>query len=111
MNKLTSHTEYDNYVFNSGLGMFVAGLFFFLIIGIYLDAVLPHEFGTRRHPCYFFFPSTYAGCCKKRTTQEEDDAEKIRRSQEPGFKVPGNEMEMRNINPIHYEPVGPEVAH
>jgi hypothetical protein len=43
-------------------------------------------------------------------TQEEDDAEKIRRSQEPGFKVPGNEIEMRNINPIHYEPVGPEVA-
>jgi len=59
--------------------MFVAGFFLFLILGIYLDAVLPKEFGTRRHPCYFVFPSSYSGCCKKRTTQVEDELEQQRR--------------------------------
>jgi hypothetical protein len=68
MDRNTAHTEFDNFVFDQGIKMFIAGFTFFLLIGLYFDAVLPREFGTSRHACYFLFPGTYLGCCKRRTT-------------------------------------------
>jgi hypothetical protein len=45
-----------------------------------MEAVLPKEYGTRKHPCFMFFPSSYKGCCKKTVVNDEDDEERERRS-------------------------------
>lgn len=73
-------TQINNYSFGEGLWLYVAGLIFWLAIGFYLEAVLPKEYGTKKHPCFMFFPSTYKGCCKKRVDDEEDEEDRERRS-------------------------------
>jgi ABC-type multidrug transport system fused ATPase/permease subunit len=43
----------------------------FLILGWYLDSVLPDEFGVRQHPLFLFRP-TYWGFNRKKTTEKPD---------------------------------------
>jgi len=61
----TVHQEFDNYKFAAGLWMLFLGLAFFLLLGLYLDSVLPKEFGQKLSPCFCFKRSSYDGCCKK----------------------------------------------
>ena len=37
----------------------------YLVIGLYLDAVLPRAIGRRLHPCFCFFPSFWTGKPRK----------------------------------------------
>lgn len=71
----TAHEEYDNYKFSAGLWMLFFGLAFFLLLGLYLDSVLPKEFGSKLHPCFCFKKSSYDGCCKKPPSNDEVDDE------------------------------------
>jgi ATP-binding cassette subfamily A (ABC1) protein 3 len=90
--------------------MFLVGFLVFLLLGLYLDQVLPKEFGQRRHPCFMFMPSTYTGCCSRRQVPEVDDEEKERRSTLLSKEKNGGGMEVRNLDPRFYEPVAVEIA-
>lgn len=71
----TAHQEYDNYKFSAGLWMLFFGLVAFLLLGLYLDSVLPKEFGSKSHPCFCFKRSSYDSCCKKPLSNDEVDDE------------------------------------
>ena len=60
--------------------MYVVALIIWLLIGFYADAVLPKEYGSKRHPCFMFFPSTYKGCCGGKVEDDMTDEERERRS-------------------------------
>jgi ABC-type multidrug transport system ATPase subunit len=46
------HTVYNEYTYATGLGMLWFDACVYTLVGMYLDKVLPKEFGIRR-PCYF----------------------------------------------------------
>jgi hypothetical protein len=73
INSTTAKEIINNYSFREGLIFLPVGLLVWALMGFYLDAVLPKEYGTKRHPCFMFFPSTYMGCCKKGADVQEDD--------------------------------------
>ncbi len=76
-----------------------------------MEAVLPKEYGTRKHPCFMFFPSSYKGCCKKTVVNDEDDEERERRSSLlKNNQEDSQGMEARNLKPENYEPVAADVA-
>jgi hypothetical protein len=37
---------YGNYCAGEGFMLFIVGFFFFLLLGLYLDAVIPTEYGS-----------------------------------------------------------------
>jgi len=90
--------------------MFIPALIVWMALGFYLDAVLPKEFGSKRHPCFIFFPSTYTCCCKK-SRDQDDELEDERRSTflKKDFEDGGG-LEVRNLKPENYEPVAAEIA-
>eukprot|EP01065_Artemidia_motanka_P037245 TRINITY_DN4561_c0_g1_i4.p1 TRINITY_DN4561_c0_g1~~TRINITY_DN4561_c0_g1_i4.p1 ORF type:complete len:1889 (+),score=471.83 TRINITY_DN4561_c0_g1_i4:256-5922(+) len=47
----------DEYSFRFALFMLLLDAILYLVLFFYLDAVLPSEYGTRRHPLWFCFPS------------------------------------------------------
>jgi len=65
----TSHEFYQNFKFAAGLWMLFFGLISFTLLGLYLDAVLPKEFGQKSHPCFCLRKSSYQGLCKTRNQQ------------------------------------------
>ena len=46
--------DFQNFNFTIGLIMLFVDTTLWLLLGIYLEAVLPKEFGQRRHPCFCF---------------------------------------------------------
>ena len=54
---------YYQYSFNTALYMMIVDFFLFTFIGLYLDKVIPSEFGQRLSPVFCCMPSFY-GCCK-----------------------------------------------
>jgi len=107
LNSSTVHQAFDNYVFALGLWMLFVGFSVFTLLGLYLDQVLPKEFGHRLHPCFCFKKSSYDSCCKKPPSNGEvDDESRI-------TFLEGNQdggMEVKNLKPENYEPVAIEVA-
>jgi hypothetical protein len=75
-----------------------------------MDAVLPKEYGTRKHPCFMFFPSSYKGCCSKPGDDDEDNEAREQRSSLLNSNADDQGMEARNLKPENYEPVASEVA-
>lgn len=112
VNSQTAKSVINNYSFNEGLWMYVPGLLVFLLLGLYLDQVLPKEYGTKRHPCFMFLPSTYTGCCKKGGDDDDESGEAQERRSTLLRKDhdDGGGMEVRNLKPENYEPVAAEVA-
>ena len=80
INKITAAEDSGNYVFNEGLLMMSLGGILFFILGLYLDQVLPKEYGGRKGCCFMFQPSSY-GCCKNKRRgldpEEADRREKL----------------------------------
>lgn len=73
LSSLNVVTVINNYSFREGLIMLPVGLVIWAAMGFYLDAVLPKEYGTKRHPCFMFLPSTYTGCCTRGSNIDEDE--------------------------------------
>lgn len=65
--------------FMEGIGMLFVGLIVFGLLGFYLDAVLPKQYGQKSHPCFCFLPRTYSGMCSS-GGGEVDEGEQERRS-------------------------------
>ena len=68
INKSTAAVVYQNYSFNTALYMFMVSFVVFMLLGIYLDNVIPSKFGKRRSPCFCLQPSFY-GCCRRQRRQ------------------------------------------
>lgn len=90
--------------------MLPVGLLFWGLLGFYFDAVLPKEYGTKRHPCFMFLPSTYKGCCKGSTADVDVEEEERRSTLLRKDYEDGGDMECRNLEKENYEPVSAEVA-
>lgn len=110
INSTTARQVVAGYTFMEGLWMMIAGLIFWSLIGFYLDAVLPKQFGTRRHPCFMFFPSTYTGCCKKGGAQIDEDEQERRSTLLRKDNEEAGGMELRNLKVENYEGVAAEIA-
>lgn len=110
INSVTAKDIVNNYSFREGLWMYVPGFAIFALFGFYLDAVLPKEFGKRRHPCFMFFPSTYTGCCKRGGGDDDADQADRRDTLLKKDHDDAGGMEVKNLKPENYEPVAAEVA-
>lgn len=64
MNSQTASQLYNNYSFRTALIMMSVSAITFMLLGMWLDAVLPSKYGKRRSVCYCLSPSFY-GCCRQ----------------------------------------------
>lgn len=64
LNSSTSAVIFQNYSFNSALFMLVFDFVLFFLLGLYMDKVIPSDFGQRENPCFLCMPSYYR-CCRR----------------------------------------------
>lgn len=55
-----------------GLKMMLFDTFYLMILGFYMEKVMPKTFGVRQHPCWFFLPSTWKKCCTRKNKKGEN---------------------------------------
>jgi ATP-binding cassette subfamily A (ABC1) protein 1 len=81
----------NNYTWRVGLFMLFLGFVVFGIFGLYLDKVLPRDYGTRE-PAWFLCTGKFWDClcCKQRAQRQIDDEQYERRSQLQRRSQPGN---------------------
>ena len=60
----TSSVIFQNYSFNSALWMLALDFVLFFTVGLYLDKIIPSDFGQRLSPCFLCMPSYYR-CCRR----------------------------------------------
>ena len=60
----TSAVIFQNYSFNSALWMMALDFVLFFTLGLYMDKVIPSDYGQRLSPCFLCTPSYYR-CCRK----------------------------------------------
>ena len=65
--------EIYNYTYVRGLYMMILSFFLFTLLGLYLDKVLPRQFGERRSLCFCLSKRFCCSCCKRGSAI--DDAE------------------------------------
>ena len=63
INSSTADVVYNNYSFNSSLYMLIIDFAIFFFVGLYMDKVIPMDYGQRMKPWYICSPSYYK-CCK-----------------------------------------------
>jgi hypothetical protein len=68
------------------------------LIGFYLEAVIKSEYGSTKHPCFMFMPSSY---CRRRPVDQEEENEQL---------LDNDTMELEGINPANYEPAQADVT-
>ena len=66
LGKSTASVIFGNYSFDSALYMLVLDFFIFFLLGLYMDKVIPSDFGQRLNPCFLCTPSYYKCCRSKR---------------------------------------------
>ena len=71
LNSSTANVMYDNYSFSSSLYMLVIDFAIFFFVGLYLDKVVPMDYGQRMSPWYICTPSYYK-CCKPTRRRDVD---------------------------------------
>ena len=64
LNASTSSVIYENYSFDSALLMLLVDFILFFGLGLYMDKVIPSDFGQRLGPCFLCTPSYYR-CCRR----------------------------------------------
>ena len=72
LNSSNVGVQYQKMTFNQCLWMFLVGGIGWVLLGLYLEAVLPKEYGKKRHPCFMFMPSTYQTNNKSKKTESLD---------------------------------------
>ena len=71
----TIDAEFDNFKVIYGLIMLLFDNVWILLLGLYLEQVMPRKFGRRRHPFFCFKPAFWSCCCccKKQDNQVDID--------------------------------------
>ena len=64
---------YHNYRFIYGYMWLIISFWFFLILGLYFDNVLPQAFGVRKPFYYFLLPSYWCGFKNKEEHHRSED--------------------------------------
>jgi ATP-binding cassette subfamily A (ABC1) protein 1 len=64
IHKDTINEWYDNYTYLEGLILLIVSGFLFTFLGLYLDKVLPKEYGDSE-PWYFFCSPRFYPCCRQ----------------------------------------------
>ena len=70
----TAAVVYDEYSFNTALWMLLLDFLLFFLSGLYLDKVIPSDFGQRLNPCFLCMPSYYSCCRSERRRADVDFA-------------------------------------
>ena len=80
MNSSTAKVLYNNYSFRIAMLMLFVSFVLFMLIGMWLDAVLPSKYGKARNPVFCCMPSFYS-CCwnrrQRRAAPEQADNEQM----------------------------------
>jgi len=100
----TLDKEYRNYSVKMGLITFVISFFLMVLIGLYLEHVVPREHGKRYHPCFCFMKSFW---CRKINQVSKEQGEK---SVSQDFFELNKTFETQLMNKEYYEGVPPAVA-
>ena len=95
---------YNSFCPAGGYIMFVIGGVFFILLGMYFEAVFPSEFGSQKHPCFICMPSSYS-CCRQKRQHVVDDND-----YHDDLLNNYDDMEHRNLAIENYEPVQAEIA-
>ena len=108
-----------SYTWRGGLFILFFSLIVFVLFGLFLDKVMPKDYGKREPVWFLCTPSFYDCCCKARRQRAVDDAETARRTNLLESRDTGagaallalvDDMEAKNLKPEDYEPVAPEIA-
>jgi len=78
--------------------MLVLDFFLFTFLGLYLDKIIPSEFGQRLSPCFCCMPSFYRCCRKPRERRQVKDG-----ADNENFEDCDDEFESRQMEPQNYE--------
>ena len=100
---LTVKVLYNGYSFDSALWMLLFDFFLFFILGLYMDKVIPSDFGQRLSPIFCLQPSYYRGCRRERrrgANARVDDAEENMLGDE---NEAANEFESAQMPKDNYE--------
>jgi len=99
--------------------MLAIDLFLFVLIGLWLDNVMPKQIGQQKSCCFCLSP-TYWGCCglkKRRDVDDDEEARKVSLADRLQLDIPGGEFdfdddnfEARHLKKGNYEPVSVETA-
>ena len=73
LNSSTADIIYYNYSFDTALWMLFADFVIFTALGLYLDLVIPSDFGQRLSPCFLCTPSYYRCCRRSRRRDQVGD--------------------------------------
>ncbi len=82
--------------------MLLLDIFVFLLLGLYLDKIIPSDFGQRYSP-YFCVQPSYYRCCRRERRRGADsfvDDDKSRKILEEGYD---DEFESAQMPPNNYE--------
>lgn len=105
--------QIGNYTYLTGMTMLFFDFFAFMLLSIYLDAVLPKTFGEKKKCCFCW---TMCSCCKKKEIEPEQEfgAQELQRrstlQNNGNDQIVTDPFELKNLDPANYEPVAPEVA-
>lgn len=91
-----------HYSFTEGLYELTFAFFFWTALGLYLDYVLPMDYGTRKHPCFLCMPKSYT-CCRSKRVINLDDDEQERRNKLLANQVVDDLLELENLKQENYE--------
>lgn len=77
--------------------MLAIALPFWTFLGLYLDKVLPREYGKKESCCFYCSPSFW-GCCRKKARNLSE------------IRNAADNYEARNLDSEYYEPVASDIA-
>jgi ATP-binding cassette subfamily A (ABC1) protein 3 len=114
------NSPYLNYTYEEGMGMLVIDLVLFVVLGLWLDKILPKQYGQRESCCFCISP-TYWGCCGLRRHRDIDDDETARKEslidvvdnikdQSENYEPDGDNYESKHMKKGNYEPISVETA-
>ncbi len=96
INSNTADNVIYHYSFTEGLYELTFAFFFWSALGLYLDYVLPMDYGTRKHPCFLCQPKSYT-CCRSKRVITLDDDEQERRNKLLANQAVDDLLELENL--------------
>ena len=80
----TSSVIYQNYSFNTALYKLTFDFVLFTALGLYMDKVIPSDFGTRLSPFFLCMPSYWCRRSRRPAGQVDDENEGLVESMDAG---------------------------